>query len=65
MPLISIAKIANRERFMSQILIIGSANADHVMKFEYLPGAGQTLMSREYRLEQGEKAQIKPSPVLA
>ncbi|MCK7633875.1 MULTISPECIES: ribokinase [unclassified Shewanella] len=40
---------------MSQILIIGSANADHVMKFEYLPAAGQTLMSREYRLEHGGK----------
>ncbi|MCL1090041.1 ribokinase [Shewanella profunda] len=40
---------------MSQILVIGSANADHVMKFEYLPAAGQTLMSREYRLEHGGK----------
>jgi ribokinase len=40
---------------MSQILVIGSANADHVMKFEYLPAAGQTLMSREYRLERGGK----------
>lgn len=40
---------------MSQILVIGSANADHVMKFEYLPAAGQTLMSRDYRLEQGGK----------
>ncbi|GIU02206.1 ribokinase [Shewanella morhuae] len=40
---------------MSHILIIGSANADHVMKFEYLPAAGQTLMSHEYRLEQGGK----------
>ncbi|MGL6123062.1 MAG: ribokinase, partial [Shewanella sp.] len=40
---------------MSQILVIGSANADHVMQFEYLPAAGQTLMSREYRLEQGGK----------
>lgn len=40
---------------MSQILVIGSANADHVMKFEYLPAAGQTLMSRDYRLELGGK----------
>lgn len=40
---------------MSQILVIGSANADHVMNFEYLPVPGQTLMSRAYRLEHGGK----------
>ena len=40
---------------MSQILVIGSANADHVMNFEYLPVPGQTLMSRTYRLEHGGK----------
>lgn len=40
---------------MSQILIIGSANADHVMHFEHLPTPGQTLMSRAYRLEHGGK----------
>ena len=40
---------------MSHILVIGSANADHVMNFEYLPAPGQTLMSRSYRLEHGGK----------
>lgn len=40
---------------MSHILVIGSANADHVMNFEYLPVPGQTLKSRSYRLEHGGK----------
>ncbi len=40
---------------MSRLLILGSANADHVMNLEYLPSAGQTLMSRGYRLEHGGK----------
>ncbi|MEL4277224.1 MAG: ribokinase [Shewanella oneidensis] len=40
---------------MSHILVIGSANADHVMNFEYLPAPGQTLKSRSYRLEHGGK----------
>lgn len=40
---------------MNKIVVIGSANADHVMTFDYLPAAGQTLMSRTYRLEQGGK----------
>lgn len=55
MQLISIADENDSESSMSQILVIGSANADHVMKFEYLPAPGQTLMSREYRLEHGGK----------
>ncbi|MEJ6519862.1 ribokinase [Shewanella bicestrii] len=40
---------------MSHILVIGSANADHVMNFEYLPAPGQTLVSKSYRLEHGGK----------
>ena len=40
---------------MSRLLIIGSANADHVMNLEYLPSTGQTLMSHSYRLEHGGK----------
>lgn len=40
---------------MSHILVIGSANADHVMNVEYLPAPGQTLKSRSYRLEHGGK----------
>ncbi|MFV0594846.1 ribokinase, partial [Shewanella sp.] len=40
---------------MSHILVIGSANADHVMNFEYLPAPGQTLVSQSYRLEHGGK----------
>ncbi|WP_028763096.1 ribokinase [Shewanella colwelliana] len=40
---------------MSRLLIVGSANADHVMNFEFLPAAGQTLMSQNYRLEHGGK----------
>lgn len=55
MQLISIADENHSESSMSQILVIGSANADHVMKFEYLPAPGQTLMCREYRLEHGGK----------
>ncbi|WP_445945245.1 ribokinase [Shewanella sp.] len=40
---------------MSRLLILGSANVDHVMSFEYLPTIGQTLMSQDYRIEQGGK----------
>lgn len=40
---------------MSRLVILGSANADHVMSFEYLPAPGQTLMSKDYRLEHGGK----------
>lgn len=40
---------------MTRLLILGSANVDHVMKFDYLPESGQTLMSRDYRLEYGGK----------
>jgi ribokinase len=40
---------------MSRLLILGSANVDHVMGFEYLPSTGQTLMSQDYRIEHGGK----------
>jgi ribokinase len=40
---------------MSRLLILGSANVDHVMSFEYLPTTGQTLMSQNYRIEHGGK----------
>lgn len=40
---------------MTALLVIGSANADHVMEFEHLPKPGQTLMSQGYRLELGGK----------
>ncbi|QYK02043.1 ribokinase [Shewanella psychrotolerans] len=40
---------------MTRLLILGSANADHVMNLEYLPSAGQTLLSQNYRLEHGGK----------
>ncbi|QYJ90698.1 ribokinase [Shewanella halotolerans] len=40
---------------MTRLLILGSANADHVMNLEYLPSPGQTLMSSGYRLEHGGK----------
>lgn len=40
---------------MTRLLILGSANADHVMNLEYLPSAGQTLSSQNYRLEHGGK----------
>lgn len=40
---------------MSRLVIVGSANADHVMEFSHLPEPGQTLMSRSYRLEHGGK----------
>ncbi len=40
---------------MAALLVIGSANADHVMEFEQLPKPGQTLMSQGYRLELGGK----------
>ncbi|MXR70873.1 ribokinase [Shewanella sp. JBTF-M18] len=40
---------------MTRLLILGSANADHVMNLKQLPSAGQTLMSRGYRLEHGGK----------
>ncbi len=40
---------------MSRLVILGSANADHVMSFDYLPAPGQTLMSKDYRLEHGGK----------
>lgn len=44
---------------MTRLLILGSANADHVMNLEHLPSAGQTLMSRGYRLEHGGKGDRK------
>ncbi len=44
---------------MSRLVIIGSANADHVMEFSHLPEPGQTLMSRSYRLEHGGKGAIR------
>lgn len=40
---------------MTRLLILGSANIDHVMNFDFLPESGQTLMSRDYRLEYGGK----------
>lgn len=40
---------------MTRLLVIGSANVDHVMTFEQLPKAGQTLMSDSYRIEHGGK----------
>lgn len=40
---------------MTALLVIGSANADHVMEFDHLPKPGQTLMSQSYRLELGGK----------
>ena len=40
---------------MSTLLVIGSANADHVLTFDELPQAGQTLTSQQYRLELGGK----------
>ncbi|WP_065187552.1 ribokinase [Shewanella woodyi] len=40
---------------MSRIVIIGSANVDHVMSFDYLPTPGQTLLSQQYRIEHGGK----------
>ncbi|MGI2176338.1 ribokinase [Shewanella ulleungensis] len=40
---------------MSTLLVVGSANADHVLTFDNLPQAGETLMCQEYRLELGGK----------
>lgn len=40
---------------MTRLLVLGSANVDHVMDFEYLPATGQTLMSQDYRIEHGGK----------
>jgi ribokinase len=40
---------------MTRLLILGSANADHVMNLTSLPSAGQTLLSQNYRLEHGGK----------
>ncbi|MBB1439470.1 ribokinase [Shewanella sp. SG41-4] len=40
---------------MSTLLVIGSANADHVLTFNELPKAGQTLISQQYRFELGGK----------
>jgi ribokinase len=40
---------------MSRLVILGSANVDHVMSFEFLPTTGQTLMSQDYRIEHGGK----------
>ncbi|WP_299572871.1 ribokinase [uncultured Shewanella sp.] len=40
---------------MNKLLVIGSANADHVLAFDSLPQAGETLLSRDYRLELGGK----------
>ncbi|MEH6463757.1 MAG: ribokinase [Shewanella psychromarinicola] len=40
---------------MSTLLVVGSANADHVLTFNELPQAGQTLISQQYRLELGGK----------
>ncbi|MEZ9537838.1 ribokinase [Shewanella sp. 10N.286.51.B8] len=40
---------------MNKLLVIGSANADHVLAFETLPQAGETLLSQHYRLELGGK----------
>ncbi|AZG71442.1 ribokinase [Shewanella livingstonensis] len=40
---------------MSTLLVVGSANADHVLTFDELPQAGQTLISQQYRLELGGK----------
>ncbi|MCG9747693.1 ribokinase [Shewanella sp. Isolate8] len=40
---------------MTRLLILGSANADHVMNLEHLPSPGQTLMGQGYRLEHGGK----------
>ncbi|MCL1112356.1 ribokinase [Shewanella basaltis] len=40
---------------MSTLLIVGSANADHVLTFENLPQAGETLLCQQYRLELGGK----------
>jgi len=40
---------------MSTLLVVGSANADHVLTFDELPQAGETLISQQYRLELGGK----------
>lgn len=40
---------------MTRLLVIGSANIDHVMEFDSLPQAGETLMSEGYRIEHGGK----------
>lgn len=40
---------------MSILLVVGSANADHVLTFDKLPKAGQTLICQQYRLELGGK----------
>ncbi|WP_076408388.1 ribokinase [Shewanella sp. UCD-KL12] len=40
---------------MTKLLVIGSANIDHVMEFDCLPKAGETLMSEGYRIEHGGK----------
>lgn len=40
---------------MSTLLVVGSANADHVLTFDDLPQAGETLISQQYRLELGGK----------
>ncbi|MGX9462841.1 ribokinase [Shewanella sp. A14] len=40
---------------MSTILVVGSANADHVLTFDELPQTGQTLISKQYKLALGGK----------
>ncbi|MGI2172456.1 ribokinase [Shewanella sp. MF05960] len=40
---------------MSTLLVVGSANADHVLTFDKLPHAGETLICQQYRLELGGK----------
>ncbi|WP_394497339.1 ribokinase [Shewanella sp. ENK2] len=40
---------------MNTLLVVGSANADHVLAFSTLPKPGETLMSQQYRLELGGK----------
>lgn len=40
---------------MNRLLIVGSANVDYVMSFDYLPSEGQTLISKDYRIEHGGK----------
>lgn len=40
---------------MNTLLVVGSANADHVLAFSQLPKPGETLMSQQYRLELGGK----------
>ena len=43
------------ENILSNVLVIGSLNIDHVLKVKDLPLKGETIISKSYELHEGGK----------